>query len=67
MQYFCKDCSYRGNLSGQDGACPACGSFKVSRESNEPTGSTQAAGRWRMTLLVTLWTWLIVMVAWKLA
>lgn len=67
MQYFCKDCSYRGNASGQDGACPACGSFKVGRESSEATGRIQAAGKWRMTLLVSLWTALIVMVAWKLA
>ena len=33
MIYTCKDCSYRGKKSGQDGSCLACGSFNIGRES----------------------------------
>jgi hypothetical protein len=65
MAYLCKDCSYRGNTSGQLGECPACGSFNIikhtaiSREQAPPP-------TWRLVLLVVLWAVLIAMIIWKL-
>jgi DNA-directed RNA polymerase subunit RPC12/RpoP len=63
MKYFCKDCSYRGTSSGQDGGCLACGSFnlvKVKREQEKPPGKL------RLVLLIVLWAYLIGMIIWKL-
>jgi hypothetical protein len=62
MAYFCKDCSYRGKSSGPDGGCPACGSFNFGRGTKK---ETRAPSKWRLRLLIGLWTWLIVMIIWK--
>jgi hypothetical protein len=65
MNYICKDCSYRGNKSGQDGSCPACGSFKLSGQSAQETPAPKA-GKLRLILLVGLWVYLIGLIIWKL-
>ncbi|MCB1855644.1 MAG: hypothetical protein KDI05_12240 [Halieaceae bacterium] len=65
MSYFCKDCSYRGNKSGQDGACPACGSFNISRQAARAQ-STPKYNRLRIVLLIGLWGYLIGLILWKL-
>ncbi len=64
MNYTCKDCSYRGKKSGQDGACLACGSFNLARASSqeEPVKSSKL----RITLLIALWVYLIGLIIWKL-
>jgi hypothetical protein len=67
MAYICNDCSYRGVSSGQDGECPACGSFDLrSNNSQAATESPSMWPLWRLRLLVALWTVLIIMIAWKL-
>jgi hypothetical protein len=65
MNYHCKDCSYRGNSSGQDGSCPACGSFNLGRISRQDHEKPKA-GKLRLTLLVGLWVYLIGLIIWKL-
>jgi hypothetical protein len=65
MIYSCKDCSYRGKRSGQDGSCLACGSFNLSRtptQEEEPVKS----GKLRVGLLIGLWAYLIGLIIWKL-
>jgi hypothetical protein len=64
MIYSCKDCSYRGKKSGQDGSCLACGSFNLSRprSQEEPVKS----GKFRVSLLIGLWVYLIGLIIWKL-
>mgnify|MGYP001546927877 CR=1 FL=1 len=64
MTYFCKDCSYRGKTSGQGGECPACGSHQLvggKIKEDEPPPP-----RWRLYLLIGLWTYLIGHITWKL-
>jgi hypothetical protein len=66
MTYVCKDCSYRGKIRGQDGSCPACGSFNYgTRASDEPTESS-TPGKFRLLLLAALWAYLIGLIIWKL-
>jgi hypothetical protein len=64
MIYSCKDCSYRGKKSGQDGSCLACGSHNLARMPNqeEPVKS----GKLRISLLIGLWAYLIGLIIWKL-
>jgi predicted ATP-dependent serine protease len=65
MDYFCKDCSYRGKKSGQDGACPACGSFNISQQKlGQKTAPKN--NRLRLTILIGLWVYLIGLIIWKL-
>ena len=64
MNYYCKDCSYRGKASGNDGSCPACGSFNFGRTSQEEVAPS--SGKLRVTLLVSLWVYLIGLIIWKL-
>jgi len=63
MIYTCKDCSYRGRSSGQDGRCPACGSFNFGRGLSEE--ETPRPAKWRLCLLVALWVYLIGLIIWK--
>jgi len=65
MDYFCKDCSYRGKKSGEDGACPACGSFNISRQ-QVGQESAPKNNRLRLALLTGLWVYLIGLIIWKL-
>ena len=65
MKYHCSDCSYSGNTSGRTGECPACGSFALVRRKNEEEQPTPSRGR--MALLIGLWTYLIIMIIWKLS
>ena len=65
MDYFCKDCSYRGKKSGQDGACPACGSFNISRQQAEQQ-TVRKNNKLRLVILVGLWVYLIGLIIWKL-
>jgi predicted ATP-dependent serine protease len=65
MDYFCKDCSYRGKKSGQDGACPACGSFNISRQKAEQK-TVRKNNKLRLVILVGLWVYLIGLIIWKL-
>lgn len=65
MIYTCKDCSYRGKSVGQDGSCPACGSFALSRGNSNPPAKP-ISGKLRIILLVGLWTYLIALIIWKL-
>lgn len=64
MIYTCKDCSYSGNQTSQDGSCLACGSHNLERK-----GAKQApakSGKWRVSILVALWAYLIGLIIWKL-
>ncbi len=63
MAYYCSDCSYRGNTSGQSGECPACGSFNLTR-GQQQTDEPRPA-RWRLVLLIGLWGYLIALIIWK--
>jgi hypothetical protein len=65
MAYYCKDCSYRGITSGQGGECPACGSYRIHRET-AVTEKKKPPGKLRPILLVILWAYLIVHLIWKL-
>ncbi|MEE4146642.1 MAG: hypothetical protein V2I26_17690 [Halieaceae bacterium] len=65
MTYTCNDCSYRGKKSGQDGSCPACGSFNLGGKSGQ-TQETPKPGKLRLALLVGLWVYLIGLIIWKL-
>ena len=64
MVYSCKDCSYRGNSSGQGGSCLACGSFNTAGK----PGAAKAPkpGRLRLILLALLWAYLIALIIWKM-
>jgi hypothetical protein len=64
MTYFCKDCSYRGKVSGQAGDCPACGSFNLGK--GQQLKEKPPPGKWRLVLLALLWGYLIAMILWKL-
>ena len=67
MLYTCKDCSYRGKKSGQDGSCPARGSLNISLKSvaqEKPGGGKP--GKLRMALLIGLWAYLSALIIWKL-
>lgn len=64
MNYNCKDCSYIGKSSSGDGSCLACGSFNLARKSRSE--EAQRPGRWRLMLLLALWTYLAGLILWKL-
>jgi len=64
MAYLCKDCSYRGVVSGQQGECPACGSYNMERRLL--TEEQKPPAKWRMIVLVALWAVFIAMVIGKL-
>ncbi|MDH4040443.1 MAG: hypothetical protein OEV88_07295 [Gammaproteobacteria bacterium] len=64
MNYTCKDCSYRGKTSGQDGSCLACGSFNLARK--PVPKENPRSGKVRITLLIGLWIYLIALIIWKL-
>jgi hypothetical protein len=64
MTYLCKDCSYRGNLRGQGGRCPACDSYNFARIASKE--EAPKPGKWRIILLVALWAYLIGLIIWKL-
>lgn len=64
MIYTCKDCSYRGETSGQAGACLACGSHNLKTNSREV--EKPKPGKLRMALLAGLWIYLIALIVWKL-
>jgi len=66
MAHHCKDCSYRGEKSGQLGECPACGSFNFVQRAAHVKEQPSAA-KWRLVLLVVLWGSLIVMLIGKLS
>ena len=66
MAHHCKDCSYRGEKSGQLGECPACGSFNIVQRSSNVVKEQPSAANWRLVVLVLLWSCLIVMVIRKL-
>ncbi len=66
MAYICKDCSYRGVSSAASGQCPACGSFHLAVQSARIEADDKTPARWRIALLIVLWTILLVMIAWKL-
>lgn len=65
MSYHCKDCSYRGKVSGKAGECPACGSFNLTirdgGESDQPEPK-----KWRLVLVFVLWGYFLVHIIWKL-
>ena len=64
MTLYCNDCSYRGKTSGQGGKCPACGSYNLTRGQPKPDEASPA--KWRLVLLVGLWTYLFALIIWKL-
>lgn len=66
MAFHCKDCSYRGISSGQDGSCPACGSFNVSSGRAQETSPSKYA-RLRLGLLAGLWLYIALLIIWKLS
>ncbi len=66
MAYLCKDCSYRGKTSGQVGECPACGSFNMVRRPTDQQAAATPAPKWRIALMLLLWSCLIALVGAKL-
>ncbi len=66
MAYHCKDCSYRGDKSGQLGECPACGSYDIVKSSLNIKEQPSPA-KWRLVVLVLLWGCLIAMIIGKLS
>jgi transposase len=64
MAYHCKDCSYRGKVSGQVGECPACGSFNIKKTGKKEEKPPPA--KWRLIVLALLWGYLIALIIWKL-
>jgi hypothetical protein len=65
MKYYCTDCSYSGSTSGQSGECPACGSFSLVRRKKEEEAPPPS--KWRLALLIGLWSYLIILIIWKLS
>jgi DNA-directed RNA polymerase subunit RPC12/RpoP len=65
VKYYCSDCSYSGNTSGHAGECPACGSFALVRRKKEE--ETAPPPKWRLALLIGLWSCLIILVIRKLS
>jgi len=63
MAYYCSDCSYRGVNSGAAGECPACGSYALTRKLD--TQEDPPPAKWRLVLLVALWSYLIGHILWK--
>ena len=66
MAYHCKDCSYRGEKSGQLGECPACGSYNIVKRSSTLLEQPPPT-KWRLVVLVLLWGGLIAMIIRKLS
>ncbi len=66
MAYICNDCSYRGVSSAESGQCPACGSFNLAVQNARVEADDKTPSKWRLRLLISLWTILLVMIAWKL-
>lgn len=64
MAYYCKDCSYRGKVSGQVGECPACGSFIIKKIGQKEEKTPPAKSR--LVVLAVLWAYLIALIIWKL-
>lgn len=64
MPYTCKDCSYRGKSSGQEGKCPACGSYNIGTAKAD--SQKKPRGKFRLVLLILLWAYLIAHITWKL-
>ncbi len=64
MKYYCRACSYSGNASGTSGECPGCGSYALVRSKRE--AAAEAPPKWRLALLIGLWTYLIILIIWKL-
>ena len=65
MAYYCRDCSYRGKVSGQAGECPACGSRNMA-VNRVQTEEEAAPTKWRMAALVISWGTLIILIIGKL-
>lgn len=65
MAYICKDCSYRGKISGQVGECPACGSFNLDKSQEKK--DKPAPAKWRLIVLALLWGYLVTLIIWKLS
>jgi hypothetical protein len=66
MEYYCRECSYRGNTSGQLGECPACGSFDIGKR--KPKAEEKGSrGTLRLVILAALWVYLIAHIVWKLS
>lgn len=64
MNYTCKDCSYRGKKTSQDGSCLACGSFNLAKAQSQ--AEPKKSAKLRVTLLIVLWAYLIGLIIWKL-
>lgn len=66
MVYLCKDCSYRGKMSGQGGECPACGSFNMVRRRAAQNEVSKKTAKWRFATMLLLWACLLALVTSKL-
>ncbi len=66
MVYLCKDCSYRGKMSGQGGECPACGSFNMVPCRSAAKDGTSTTAKWRIVIMLLLWGCLSALVISKL-
>jgi predicted ATP-dependent serine protease len=64
MAYFCKECTYRGKVSGQVGECPACGSFNITMLAGQEEEEIKLKP-WRLKLLWVLWGTLFAVIIWK--
>jgi predicted ATP-dependent serine protease len=64
MAYYCRDCSYRGKSSGQGGKCLACESYNIQYLKVEVEEKPRS--KVYMVILVSLWTYLVALILWKL-
>lgn len=66
MGYQCVDCSYKGKKF-VGGACPACGSNNVRRETSDAKQEKPKVKPYRLVFAVALWLFFIVEVYKKLS
>ncbi|BFM13070.1 hypothetical protein R50072_32230 [Simiduia litorea] len=67
MGFQCAECGYKGKQSSQ-GACPACGSFKLALKSNLDSERENSDKRRRLKsiALVLLWLYLAFLISQKI-
>ena len=66
MNYFCRDCGYKGKKRSAEGFCPACGSTSYRSQGAQAAAEAPTPNKWRLWMVVTLWAYLIGHIYWKL-
>lgn len=65
MAYLCKECGHRTMTSGNMGECPACGGYDLVKR-DLVLKEKELPKKWRLVLLVGLWSYLLVLIIRKL-